>query len=136
MLTLLVILWVDLCLFCFFFFKQKTAYEMRISDWSSDVCSSDLHSDAIVGTDTAITNFSHCDVADAEIEKARETADEAERLRLWAVAQQKIHDAVCAVPLFSLMQVWQRSKALDYGYELKGSMNLAPPITESTTLNR
>src|SRR3546814_6364039 len=32
------------CWFClfFFFFKQKTAYEMRISDWSSDVCSSDL----------------------------------------------------------------------------------------------
>src|SRR3546814_12200060 len=29
------------CLF-FFFFKQKTAYDMRISDWSSDVCSSDL----------------------------------------------------------------------------------------------
>src|SRR3546814_232044 len=28
--------------FSFFFFKQKTAYEMRISDWSSDVCSSDL----------------------------------------------------------------------------------------------
>src|SRR3546814_3610254 len=42
----------DLCVICFlisfvmfffvFFFKQKTAYEMRISDWSSDVCSSDL----------------------------------------------------------------------------------------------
>src|SRR3546814_9504892 len=34
------------CVICFFFlvflFKQKTAYEMRISDWSSDVCSSDL----------------------------------------------------------------------------------------------
>src|SRR3546814_16620949 len=29
----------------FFFFKQKTAYEMRISDWSSDVCSSDLLAD-------------------------------------------------------------------------------------------
>src|SRR3546814_1339128 len=29
-------------IFCVFFFKQKTAYEMRISDWSSDVCSSDL----------------------------------------------------------------------------------------------
>src|SRR3546814_2456396 len=28
--------------FTFFFFKQKTAYDMRISDWSSDVCSSDL----------------------------------------------------------------------------------------------
>src|SRR3546814_9296590 len=32
------------CLFCFF--KQKTAYEMRISDWSSDVCSSDLQAKA------------------------------------------------------------------------------------------
>src|SRR3546814_1619477 len=31
------------CCFSFFFFKQKTAYEMRISDCSSDVCSSDLH---------------------------------------------------------------------------------------------
>src|SRR3546814_3659066 len=31
-------------LFVLFFFKQKTAYEMRISDWSSDVCSSDLRS--------------------------------------------------------------------------------------------
>src|SRR3546814_4871897 len=30
------------CFRLFFFFKQKTAYEMRISDWSSDVCSSDL----------------------------------------------------------------------------------------------
>src|SRR3546814_2507620 len=40
---------------CFFFFKQKTAYEMRISDWSSDVCSSDLsprsaHPRAMVST--------------------------------------------------------------------------------------
>src|SRR3546814_15306175 len=36
-------LWLSFALLaCFFFFKQKTAYEMRISDWSSDVCSSDL----------------------------------------------------------------------------------------------
>src|SRR3546814_5449517 len=34
-------------LFLFFFFKQKTAYEMRISDWSSDVCSSDLNCEFI-----------------------------------------------------------------------------------------
>src|SRR3546814_3816013 len=32
----------------FFFFKQKTAYEMRISDWSSDVCSSDLLSNTLL----------------------------------------------------------------------------------------
>src|SRR3546814_1264528 len=46
----------------FFFFKQKTAYEMRISDWSSDVCSSDLTPSApwpwhcaIAGEGTAFT---------------------------------------------------------------------------------
>src|SRR3546814_5996662 len=38
-------------LWFFFFFKQKTAYEMRISDWSSDVCSSDLPCDlGVAGT--------------------------------------------------------------------------------------
>src|SRR3546814_983253 len=37
------------CVCLFFFFKQKTAYEMRISDWSSDVCSSDL----FIGRSTA-----------------------------------------------------------------------------------
>src|SRR3546814_5229411 len=40
--------------FCFFFFKQKTAYEMRISDWSSDVCSSDLEAGTLaLGTSLA-----------------------------------------------------------------------------------
>src|SRR3546814_979181 len=43
----LVFLFTSTCCCCsffsFFFFKHKTAYEMRISDWSSDVCSSDLH---------------------------------------------------------------------------------------------
>src|SRR3546814_12655782 len=40
----------------FFFFKQKTAYEMRISDWSSDVCSSDL------GTKRSITRITKDDL--------------------------------------------------------------------------
>src|SRR3546814_3790 len=39
----------------FFFFKQKTAYEMRISDWSSDVCSSDLYDEAeLLGANVSI----------------------------------------------------------------------------------
>src|SRR3546814_2173892 len=37
----------------FFFFKQKTAYEMRISDWSSDVCSSDLFGSSATGFSAA-----------------------------------------------------------------------------------
>src|SRR3546814_6147328 len=44
--SVLTFIFVVICVFVsrlfFFFFKQKTAYEMRISDWSSDVCSSDL----------------------------------------------------------------------------------------------
>src|SRR3546814_1198702 len=40
--VLSVILWLFVSSADVFFFKQKTAYEMRISDWSSDVCSSDL----------------------------------------------------------------------------------------------
>src|SRR3546814_10135836 len=43
----------------FFFFKQKTAYEMRISDWSSDVCSSDLEIELLEPTrdDTGVARF-------------------------------------------------------------------------------
>src|SRR3546814_7147058 len=49
----------------FFFFKQKTAYEMRISDWSSDVCSSDL-CDMLPRTTQAhfcVTSLAHCKLA-------------------------------------------------------------------------
>src|SRR3546814_8170521 len=53
--------------FCVFFFKQKTAYEMRISDWSSDVCSSDLMAD--VGAQHAI-------IPDADVGPDRHIADD------------------------------------------------------------
>src|SRR3546814_9212757 len=52
---------------CFFFFKQKTAYEMRISDWSSDVCSSDLKLDPVLRPQ-AITIASELGyIADTEV---------------------------------------------------------------------
>jgi len=92
------------------------------------------HSRAIVGTPTAVTNFSHCTVADAEIEQARNAPDAAAQAALWKEAQRKIMDDVCAIPLFDLRQVWVRSERVDFGYKLEGAMNLAPPITEATTL--
>src|SRR3546814_19735591 len=47
-----------MCDSLFFFFKQKTAYEMRISDWSSDVCSSDLpHDVGALPTDRPATRL-------------------------------------------------------------------------------
>src|SRR3546814_8476191 len=75
----------------FFFFKQKTAYEMRISDWSSDVCSSDLgtpisddrsHSrgdDRNARADTDADADGKSDLTEAEA--ARGHAGEAERQR-------------------------------------------------------
>src|SRR3546814_4315629 len=41
------LVWCECFSIVFLFFKQKTAYEMRISDWSSDVCSSDLGGDDV-----------------------------------------------------------------------------------------
>jgi peptide/nickel transport system substrate-binding protein len=93
-----------------------------------------FHSRAIVGTPTAATNFSHCAVADKEIEQARVEPVAERQKELWKDAQTKIMENVCAIPLFELLQVWVHSDRLDYGYELKGAMNLAPPITEATTL--
>src|SRR3546814_8098824 len=48
--------------FFFFFFKQKTAYEMRISDWSSDVCPSDLKDAAIISLDMVLDPHDQVDV--------------------------------------------------------------------------
>src|SRR3546814_1008549 len=56
----------DVLICYFFFFKQKTAYEMRISDWSSDVCSSDLtitlawQDDACIGRQLAAICLHRC----------------------------------------------------------------------------
>lgn len=92
------------------------------------------HSSAEIGAPKQVTNFSHCRVADAEIDAARREPDAARRLVLWRAAQEKIHAEICGVPLFSLLQVWARKDTLDYGVALEGAMNLAPPINEKSTL--
>ena len=93
------------------------------------------HSDSIVQTPKAVTNFSHCDVADAEIVAARSEPDTAKQLELWATAQAKLVENVCSVPLFELLQVWGRSDAVDYGVDLQGSLSLGPVISEKSKLN-
>src|SRR3546814_843904 len=55
----------------FFFFKQKTAYEMRISDWSSDVCSSDLLNIALINELSLI--FHRMDIDTHEVLEAAGT---------------------------------------------------------------
>jgi peptide/nickel transport system substrate-binding protein len=92
------------------------------------------HSDSIVGTPTAITNFSHTKIADAEIDAARSETDTAKQMDLWKKAQQKILSECVAVPLFELLQVWGRRDTIDYGYELKDSIFNGPVIIESTVM--
>jgi peptide/nickel transport system substrate-binding protein len=91
-----------------------------------------FHSRSIVKTPTAVTNFSHCDVADKEIDGARVETDKVKQLALWAEAQKKIVAHVCAVPLFETLLVFARHDNLDYGYKLDGSLSLGPLITEAT----
>lgn len=91
-------------------------------------------SPAIVGKPTAVTNFSHCDVADAEIAAARSEPDLAKQKALWETAQKKIIDAVCAVPLYEMGQPWAWKNKLSFGYKVEGSLGLSPPIDETTRL--
>src|SRR3546814_20117708 len=59
----------------FFFFKQKTAYEMRISDWSSDVCSSDLGLPAAILALRRVDPQPVPDVADPPVQDRRQGGD-------------------------------------------------------------
>jgi peptide/nickel transport system substrate-binding protein len=91
-----------------------------------------FHSRSIVKTPTAVTNFSHCNVADKEIDAARVETDRAKQLALWAEAQRKIIANVCAVPMFETLLVFAHHDNLDFGYKLEGSLSLGPLITEQT----
>ena len=72
-------------------------------------------------------------VADKEIEAARVEPDLAKQKELWATAQRKIVEEVCAVPLFEQLQVWAHKTNVDYGYKLTDAIHLGPVITEATT---
>ena len=87
-------------------------------------------SDSIVGKPTAVTNFSHCDVADEEIRAARVEPDAEKQLALWATAQRKILEASCSVPIYQGLQLWAWTSDLDLGVEANGTLNLSPPVTE------
>lgn len=91
-----------------------------------------FYSPSAMGAPAQVTNFSHCDVADAEIEAARVELDPAKQLELWATAQRKIIENVCAVPGTEGLNVWARKPTLDWGYSMEGSMSLGPQITELT----
>src|SRR3546814_8776693 len=68
--------------FFFFFFKQKTAYEMRISDWSSDVCSSDLTASSTSGRRSSSPPWPTCaEGRSLELWRLRRNASRLRRVR-------------------------------------------------------
>ena len=59
--------------------------------------------------------------------------DPAKQKELWKTAQEKIIKAVCGVPVYEQLQLWAWKEPISIsGYDLKGSLNLAPPVTEKT----
>ena len=95
-----------------------------------------FHSRSIVKAPAAVTNFSHCAVADAEIDAARSEPDKTKQVALWKAAQEKIVKEVCAVPVNEMLQLWAYKDSLDLGYELKASLNLGPPVLETTRFTK
>jgi len=93
-----------------------------------------FHGRSRVLTPTAVTNFSHCDQADSQIDAARVSTNLDEQKRLWAEAQRMLVQNVCGVPLIETLLVFARRDNLDYGYQLRGSMSLGPLITEASRL--
>lgn len=91
-----------------------------------------FHSRSAIGKPTAVTNFSHCDAADAEIDAAHASTDPQEQLRLWAEAQRKIIAAACSVPMMETLLTYARRDTVEYGYELRGALPLGPLLTEAT----
>lgn len=91
-----------------------------------------FHSRSIVKTPTAVTNFSHCNVADQDIDAARTEQDTEKQLADWVDAQRKIIAAVCAVPLVETLQVWAHHDDFDYGFNQKGAMSTGPLVTEQS----
>ncbi|MGI8398217.1 ABC transporter substrate-binding protein (plasmid) [Agrobacterium deltaense] len=85
-----------------------------------------------IGAPGQVTNFSHCEAADAEIKAAKAETDQAKQVALWKEAQSKIMANVCSVPLVESRSIYGRKTSLDWGYDLKGAMNLGPIVTEKT----
>lgn len=90
-------------------------------------------SQVVVGTKPD-TNFSHVTDIDGLIEAARYELDTEKQIALWKEAQVKLLQELASYPLYILKFVFCRSKAVDYGYELKSSLALYPPINELTVL--
>jgi peptide/nickel transport system substrate-binding protein len=90
------------------------------------------HSKSIVGTPTAITNFSHYDKIDDLIEQARRETQVEKQKELWARAQRKILEDAIAYPFCITKFVFARKDYVDLGYQMKSTLTLVDTIKWNT----
>src|SRR3546814_10023546 len=89
-----------------FFFKQKTAYEMRISDWSSDVCSSDLEIAPEMEFATLLTQ------TELQIERGEFTAARDTALRLRGINAQHPYATEMLAASYEGLRAWESLRQL------------------------
>jgi peptide/nickel transport system substrate-binding protein len=94
------------------------------------------YSKSIVGTPTAITNFSHYNKIDGLIEKGRVEIDSNKQKALWAEAQKKIIEDAAALPLCITKFVFGRKINVDLGYEMRSTLTLVTTIKETTDVRK
>src|SRR3546814_8224142 len=113
---------------CIFFFKQKTAYEMRISDWSSDVCSSDLsaalHLDARIGQEGRRLNMDELNVLRARA-FARARDEERRPQDVMALVRQKQIRGAYAEAAVALARTGEADRSEEHTSELQSLMRIS-----------
>lgn len=92
------------------------------------------HSDSIVGTPTAVTNFSHYTGVDKEIDAAALEVDVNKKIKYWQEAQKKVMDDAVACPLYIYMQCWVKKTWVDLGYEFTSNLKYSPLLSERTRI--
>jgi len=94
------------------------------------------HSKSIVGTPSAITNFSHYDQIDDLIEQARLETNPKKQKALWVKAQKRIIEDAVALPLCITKFAFARKTYVNPGYEMRSTLTLVTPIKETTDIRK
>jgi len=92
------------------------------------------HSSSIVGTPTAITNFSHYTGVDKELDAAEKTVDVDKKIKAWEEAQRKIMDDAVACPLYIYRRCWVKKKWVELGYDLTSNLEYSPLLSEKSRM--